>query len=471
VTVSDTQRQESADQASAPPPEWQRDPFQLVPGDQEFVFPAAEGAHPHCQSDTWYLAGELTAGTSGRKFAFLTIFNMNRPGGSVVADFYTMALFDLDKGCYGTYTDYDMPPKNMHPDAVPKLTAAIGLLDISYGGAAGVAQWTTRHDADGRPFTYQLDLVGTDQSGAAMRLQLDVRPTRGPVPVGADIYRGRIPHGGQAETFSYFQTGMAMTGKLSWGDVDEEVVGTSGHIDRQWFPLPAGGGGTGGDLRASSHEWWTIHLDNGVDFVGWQQFDRRKGNALQPFSGATITYEDPHAAPRCVEDLEVDTTSYVRWPETVRQLMRAPAAGRYLPDVHTVSSNSLDMELTATPLVAIPAHALPIEYMEGPAYFEGSMGGRPVRGFGFWERSLALYRDWELVDVLATTISAHRPDADGLTPAVAAMAKLIAEGKPRKALDHLEAVRPMLGRLPEESAVDIGRVIDDLSAALAAPGA
>ncbi|EUA49837.1 hypothetical protein I553_3084 [Mycobacterium xenopi 4042] len=88
--------------------EWCRYPFQLVPDDDMLRFPAAEGQHPDHESDTWFIAGELN-GTSGRSFAFLTIFNKNRPGGSVVADFYTMALFDCDTGTYGTYTDYDMP--------------------------------------------------------------------------------------------------------------------------------------------------------------------------------------------------------------------------------------------------------------------------------------------------------------------------------------------------------------------------
>ena len=74
-----------------------RYPFELVPGDPEFDFPAAEGVHPHCQSDTWFLAGELSA-ASGRRFAFLNIFNQNRPGGDLVADFHTLAFFDLDNG-------------------------------------------------------------------------------------------------------------------------------------------------------------------------------------------------------------------------------------------------------------------------------------------------------------------------------------------------------------------------------------
>ena len=107
-----------------------------MPGDSALDFPAAEGEHADQESDTWFIAGELTA-TTGRSFAFLTIFNKNRPGGTVVADFYTMALFDCDTGAYGTYTDYDMPPKNMHPDAQPKLSMAAGHLDIHYESRAG----------------------------------------------------------------------------------------------------------------------------------------------------------------------------------------------------------------------------------------------------------------------------------------------------------------------------------------------
>ncbi|MGB8403989.1 MAG: secreted hydrolase [Mycobacterium sp.] len=452
--------------------DWERYPFDLVPGDDELAFPASEGAHPQYEADTWYLSGQLTAPTTDRNFAFLGIFNMNRPGGSVVADFYTMALFDLDRGVYGTYTDYDMPPQSMKPGAIPKLTSAAGHLDMTYDSGAGRVEWIAQRDAAGQliPYTYDVVLVGTDQNGIAMELRLNVEPTRAPVPVGADVYNGRIPHGGQAETFSYFQTGMTMSGNLKWGDVDAEVAGSAGHIDRQWFPLPPGAAAADGDYRTSSHEWWTIHLDNGVDFIGWQQFDRRKHNALHPFSGATVTYAQPGPDPQCVEDIEVKTTSYVRWPESVRQLARAPFAARYLVDLHTITSESLELEISASPLVALPAHALPIEYMEGPALFEGTMGGKPVSGIGIWECSLALYRDWELVDVLATTVST-RPDADSLTPLVGTLSQLIGEGQQQEAIDYVQTdVRPAVGRLSGDTA-EIDQILDDLTVVLSAPDA
>ncbi len=77
--------------------DWRAYPLDLVRGDPQLCFPAAEGNHPDCESDTWFVAGELTA-DSGRRFAFLTIFNKNRPGlvsnrssraQQIVADFYT----------------------------------------------------------------------------------------------------------------------------------------------------------------------------------------------------------------------------------------------------------------------------------------------------------------------------------------------------------------------------------------------
>jgi predicted secreted hydrolase len=232
-----------------------------------------------------------------------------------------------------------------------------------------------------------------------MRLDLNVTPSRAPVPLGGAAYNGKIECFGQADTYSYFQTGMTMTGTLRWGSIEESVTGSAGHVDRQWFPLIANSGGADGNVRARSHEWRTINLDNGVDLSIWRQFDRTNHNALQPFSGATTSSDD--ADPEFADDIEVTVTSYVRWPESVSPLVRPPVAARYMPDRHRLTSRMLDLDVVGEPLVAAPAHALPIEYMEGPYRYHGTLRGKPVSGFAFYERSLALYRDWELDDVLA----------------------------------------------------------------------
>jgi predicted secreted hydrolase len=446
--------------------DWRRYPFQLVPGDALLEFPAAEGEHPDQESDTWFIAGQLDATVTGRSFAFLTIFNKNRPGGAVVADFYTLALFDLDTGEYGTYTDYDMPPANMEPGAVPKLSMAAGCLDLEYRSGAGVASWTTRRNGNDElvPYSYQVSLAGTDQTGKSMRLDLAVRPTRAPTPVGASTYNGKIVCFGQKGTYSYFQTGMAMTGTLSWGELDARVSGTGGHVDRQWFPKYAGGGGSGGAPRARSHEWRTINFDNGVDLSIWRQFDRTNHNALQPFTGVTTSSPDPAAAPQCAEDVDVVVTSYVKWPNSVRPLLRPPAQARYLPDRHRIICPTLELDIVGEPLVAAPAHALPIEYMEGPYRYRGTMWGEPVSAFAFNERSLALYRDWELVDVLATTVKNLDPAAPDLLGLVDQLAPLVAAGRPES---HHEAIA-LLKRVSHQNDT-VATILDDLITALSEP--
>lgn len=443
--------------------DWRSYPFQLVPGDSQLEFPAAEGDHPGQESDTWFIAGQLDAAETDRSFAFLTIFNKNRPGGTVVADFYTMALFDLDTGDYGTFTDYDMPPANMEPGAQPKLTMASGHLDITYHSSAGTASWTTSRNGDGEllPYTYRVSLVGQDQSGRPMRLDLAVTPTRAPTPVGASTYNGKITCFGQSDTYSYFQTGMAMTGTLRWGDVVQQVSGASGHVDRQWFPKYAGGGGSGGDPRARSHEWRTINFDNGVDLSIWRQFDRAHGNVLQPFTGITTSHPDPAIAPECAEDIEVTVSSYVRWPEAMRPLVRPLAPARYMPDRHRITCPTLQLDLIGEPLVAAPAHGLPIEYMEGPYRYRGTMWGNPVTGFAFNERSLALYRDWELVDVLSTTVANLAPPEPTLQTMVDQVVPLVAAGRRKDAVELLFRSAPVENDL-------LAKLLDDLIAVLSA---
>lgn len=436
--------------------DWRSYPFELVPGDRQLDFPAAEGQHPDQESDTWFIAGELAS--ADRSFAFLTIFNRNRPGGSIVADFYTLALFDLDTGEYGTYTDYDMPPDSAEPGATPKMSSAVGHLDVSYDTGAGVARWATVRDKDGalRPYTYDISLVGTDQAGQAMRLDLTVTPTRSPTPLGASTYNGKIACFGQDDTYSYFQTGMAMTGTLQWGEIREPVTGTAGHVDRQWFPKYAGGG-TGEPPRTRSHEWRTINFDNGVDMSIWRQFLRTEGNALQPFTGITTSYPDARP-PQCAEDFEVTISSYVRWPDEIRTLIRPPSRGRYMPDRHRIRCAALGLDILGEPLVAAPAHALPIEYMEGPYRYRGTLAGEAVTGFAFNERSLAMYRDWELVKVLACA-GADDPDVQA---AVDQLTSLLASGRREEALALVSELR---GAQQEP----VVAILDDLSTALSQP--
>ena len=124
---------------------------------------------------------------------------------------------------YGTFTDYDMPPKNMEPGARPKLPCAEGHLDLRYDSGAGTTTWTACRDESRRAGALHLRLrrFRPRHGGAAMELRLHLTPTRPPVPVGASVYNGKIVACLQDGTYSYFQTGTHMTGTLRWGAIDE----------------------------------------------------------------------------------------------------------------------------------------------------------------------------------------------------------------------------------------------------------
>ncbi len=198
-----------------------------------------------------------------------------------------------------------------------------------------------------------------------------------------------------------------------------------------------------------------------MDLSIWRQFDRTNGNALQPFTGVTTSYPDPAMPPVCAEDVEVTISSYVRWPDTVRPLVPPPAPARYLPDRHRITCRTLELDIIGEPLVAAPAHGLPIEYMEGPYRYHGTLWGQPVTGFAFNERSLALYRDWELVEVLATTVANVQPAAPDLQKVVDQVVPLVAAGRRGEAAELLTAA-------PAVQNDSLATILDDLIAVLSA---
>ena len=111
-------------------------------------------------------------------------------------------------------------------------------------------------------------------------------------------------------------------------------------------------------------------------------------------------------------------------------------------------------------MVAAPAHGLPIDYMEGPYRYRGTLRGKPVSGFAFYERTLAMHRDWELVDVLATTVASL--GSEQLASMVAKVRELTSTGRTQEAADYLEnTVRPAAS-----SADGVAQIVADLLTAL-----
>lgn len=130
-----------------------------------------------------------------------------------------------------------------------------------------------------------------------------------------------------------------------------------------------------------------------------------------------------------------------------------------MPDRHRITCPTLGLDIVGEPVVAAPAHGLPIEYMEGPYRYRGTLDGQPVTAFAFNERSLALYRDWELVEVLTTTVTNTEPSDPDLQATVDRLAPLVAAGRRRDAVELLTAARPGQTGL-------LATLLDDLVAVL-----
>ncbi len=134
-----------------------------------------------------------------------------------------------------------------------------------------------------------------------------------------------------------------------------------------------------------------------------------------------------------------------------------------MPDRHRITSRTMQLDIVGEPLVPAPAHGLPIEYMEGPYRYRGTLWGKPVTGFAFNERSLALYRDWELVEVLATTVANMEPADRDMQMAAALLVQLLARGRRSEAVGLLTTVRPAQSDA-------LATLLDDLVAVLSADG-
>lgn len=459
-----------------PPPAapWRAYPLVLVPDDPEMVFPVAEG-HQDVATDTYYASGILEGVDSGRRYAFLTIFAKNERIFSVLsADFYVLAFFDLDAGRYDTTSEFDLPPG--HAINSDNLNVTRGRLEVSYTAGRRVSRIQARRSEAGElfPFAYELELTGRGRTGAEMALTLCADALKPPQPVGGDTFGGRIRVVGQDNTHSYFQP-LGYSGRLRWGNIDEAVTGRIGWLDRQWFPDYVGAqAGVLGERFG--HQWSQISLDNGWEFSLWRHFDRTRRDRVVAFSGVTGT--DPEGRTVFSDEYVVDPLSYFRDPNLIEPLLgdAQSAVGirshiRYFFDAFRLRVSPLALDVVSTPLVAAPAHRMPIDYFSGPTRVEGTLGDQAVSGFGFHERTLPFWRPRQLIIVLRDSLLHLPADAVASSPLTAEQLADLA-WQARSPIDRLryaqarrhleERVRPALVPIAEPHRSHLDRIVDDL---------
>jgi hypothetical protein len=394
--------------------EWRRYPYVPSWGEPSpFTFPSVDGCRRDLGVSTYYMDGFLHTGSAPEpRWAFIVILtDMWVVGRRLRASFYTASLFDLARRDYGTYTDYDFP----HPlrrRRQYKLTGAPAHLDLSYESGAGLARWTHARGAGGElePFAWALHLPGRDHQGRPFLLELDVRATRPPAPLGGPALGGEMMFLGAPVTHSYFQSGLTMEGRLHWGDTRAPVHGRVGWIDRQWadddFTRYQ-------DWRSTRYrsEWRVMQFDDGWDMSLFHQYLRPAHSTVVPWSGLSAQGPGPEHALRASTEVTLGIPEFIRSPGVVRALSMLTDGPRWFPHRYRVQVPAWEMDVHCEPLVPAPAHALPIEYWTGPVRLQGTHRGRPVTGYGFDERARPWVLDFELARALGESIR-HLEDVD-----------------------------------------------------------
>jgi hypothetical protein len=460
---------------SAPAPshgaglDWKRYPYVPDWGEPRwFTFPSVDGYQPALGMSTYFVDGFLRGRSSGRLYAFMTIFTDMRVLRRLVrASFYTFALFDCDAHRYGTYTDFDLPrPSRLWRR--PKIDATPGHLALRYAAAAGPSRWASQRDGDGglRPFAWTLELHGIDHHGERMALTLDVDAQRPPAPLGGRELGGEMMFLGAERTYSYFQSGLQMRGRLEWAGVAEDVEGDTGWIDRQWavddFTKYQ-------DWRSTRYrnEWRVMQFDNGWDMSCFHQYNRHQRNAVVPWTGISAQGPGPDFALRATHRVALSTPEFIRSPGVVRSPMMITDGPRYFPHRYRMRVSEWEMDVHAEPLVDAPAHRLPIEYWTGPVRISGTVFGKSVSGLGFDERSCPRVRAFEVAEALKLTAE-HLPEVDDDARRMLAyraweVEALCLRGDARAAAAHLRKhVPPLLQQLPEPAQARIAGLADDL---------
>lgn len=456
---------------------WKRYPYVPDWGDPHwFTFPACDGDERQMGMQTYFVGGFLRGCSSGRQYAFLTVFTDARVFGRTLrTSFYSLALFDCERRRYGTYTDFDFPQP---PESLSgkKMETTPDHLRLRYQASAGASSWRNASDPDGglRPFAWTLALHGVDHHGARTALDLEIDATRPPAPLGGRELGGEMMFLGAERTYSYFQTGLEMRGRLTWGDVTEDVQGDVGWIDRQWaeddFTKHQDP-----ESRRYRNEWRMMQFDNGWDMSCFHQYHRPQRNAVVPWTGVSAQGPGPGFEVRATHRVDLIVPEFIRSPGVVRSLMMLTEGPRYFPYRYRLRVPDWEMDIEAEPLSDAPAHQFPIEWWSGPVRLKGRLFGKPVTGLGFDERSCPRIRAFEIAEALKLSAE-HAGDGDADRVRLLAyraweVEALALRGDAPAAVQHVQhRVQPLIAALPASTRERLGTLTADLLAVLQEQG-
>lgn len=341
------------------------------------TFPQDEGWHDQEPIEWWYTNAHVVGQNTGHEYAIMMTFFAYDT--AFIDGFRILNISDETTGNFKTGTAFKKYPVMAKDHLEIKSTNLVG---------GEEEQWYTKQDTTTGmflPFQYRIE-----SHGVAGAINLDYDAFKPPLIVADSGYlnQGIINY-----TYYYSQTGMNVTGEITFDGVTEPVVGV-GWIDRQY--------GSFDPSTGEAYEWFSLQLSNGMDFNLWNIFandgtipDNSKYRIL-------AMYIDENTS-KTISNFKIERPKYAYTTIT---------KNCYANQWH-LTSDTLDIDLMITIHSKDDEVLAPFAFLEGSTSIEGTIQGQAVTGKGFAEL-LHRYEDPKMS--FAAPLASNNPTWDVSQP-------------------------------------------------------
>ncbi len=318
------------------------------PANSLLTFPQDEGWHDQEPIEWWYTNAHVVGQNTGHEYAIMMTFFAYDT--AFIDGFRILNISDETTGEFKSGTAFRKYPVMAKDHLEIKSTNLLGL---------GEEQWYTKTDATGAllPFQYRIESHGLP--GA---INLDYDAFKPPLIVADSGY---LEQGIVNYTYYYSQTGMNITGDITFNGVTEPVVGV-GWIDRQY--------GSFDPSTGEPYEWFSLQLSNGMDFNLWNVFTAENTIPKDSKYRILAMYIDENTS-QTISDFNIERTKYAYTSAT---------NNCYANQWH-LTSDTLDIDLMITLKSKDDEVLVPFAFLEGSTIIEGTIQGQAVTGKGFAE--------------------------------------------------------------------------------------
>ena len=333
---------------------WKTYPF--TPTGSQVSFSIDEGRHTSEPMEWWYTTGHVVGATTGKHYSYMLTY-FYYPYGSIDG-FRILNISDDDNEVFHSSTKF-----------LTYATLATDKLDIQaaiFGG--GTETWKNKYSgATISPFEYEINASSTN-----VTLDLDYNTVKNPLILSDDGY---LLQGDTNYTYYYSQTGIDVTGNITYNGITESIIG-SGWIDRQY--------GTLNPSNGTEYEWFSLQLSNNMDINLWNIFtsddqvpDNERFKILAAYVDETTQYTN--------DDFELERLTYEYTPDNQKCYAQSWRL--------TSSVNNIDLIIST--LYSNSEVQSPFRFYEGATNVTGTVNGVSVTGFGFTE----LLHSYEVPDL------------------------------------------------------------------------